>query len=88
MSRKPKTNPSPTPRDVPPAQAARRDERIAALAHAVTAQIMAELREYLPVVARLAAADTIHTTQEPETVMRHAIGEGRLAAKIINEKEN
>lgn len=53
------------------------------IANAVEARLM----RLMPVVARLAAADTIHTTERPETVMRHAIAEGRIAAEILKEQE-
>ena len=58
-------------------------ETIGELADAVAAAIVAHLKALLPVCARLAAADTIHTAQKPETVLRSAISEGALAAQII-----
>ena len=58
-------------------------ETIGELADAVAAAIVAHLNALLPVCARLAAADTIHTAQKPETVLRSAISEGALAAQII-----
>lgn len=42
-----------------------------------------QLREALPMIARLAAADTIHTMEGREAVLRRAIQEGREAAALI-----
>ena len=61
------------------------DARISALAHAVTDLIMERLRAEMPIYARLAAADTKHTPEGAERVLRQAVKEGRLASKIINE---
>ena len=69
-----------------PNQAAVSDARISALAHAVTELIIERLREDMPIYARIAAADTRHTLQRPETVLADAIDEGKLAAKILKEK--
>lgn len=57
------------------------------LAATIAQTILAELKRLLPIYARLAAADTIHTTQRPETVMRQAIAEGVIAAKLIAENK-
>lgn len=46
-----------------------------------------QLREALPTIARLAAADTIHTMEGREAVLRRAIQEGREARAIIAEAE-
>lgn len=56
-------------------------------ADAIVGAIIERLAAMLPIYARLAAADTIHTAQEPKTVLRHAIDEGKLAAKLIKEAE-
>lgn len=53
------------------------------IANAVDARLM----RLMPVFARLAAADSIHTTEKPETVMRRAIAEGKMAADILKEQE-
>ena len=58
-------------------------ETIDALADAVAAAVVARLKELLPVCARVSAADTVHTVQRPESVLRDAVKEGRLAADII-----
>lgn len=42
-----------------------------------------ELRLFLPIYARLAAADTVHSTERPETVFKRAIDEGILAYNIL-----
>lgn len=86
---RPRRTPTPTPapsRTIPPAQQELSDARIAALAHAITEQIMAELRQTMPIYARIAAADLRHTLQRPETVLADAIDEGMLAARLIDEK--
>lgn len=49
----------------------------------VRAEIRAALADLGPVLARIAAADTIHTTERPETVLDRAVKEGRLAAEIM-----
>lgn len=38
------------------------------------------------IIARLAAADTIRTTERPETVFARAIDEGILAASLIKAR--
>ena len=58
-------------------------ETINALADAVAGAIVTRLGVLLPVCARLAAADTIHTVQKAETVLRGAVSEGEQAAAII-----
>ena len=56
-------------------------ESVDALADA----ILARLTALLPICARIAAADTLHTAQKPETVMRDAIVEGIMAANTLKE---
>lgn len=51
----------------------------------VRAEIRAALADLGPILARLAAADTVHTTEFPETVFRRAVDEGRIARSIIND---
>ena len=60
-------------------------ETINALADAVAGAIATRLGVLLPVCARLAAADTIHTVQQAKTVLGDAIQEGMQAAAIIKE---
>jgi hypothetical protein len=62
-------------------------ETINALADAVAVAIVTRLEVLLPVCARLAAADTIHTVQKAETVLGYAIKEGLLAGGLIWEKK-
>lgn len=62
-------------------------ETIDALADAVAGAIMTRLGVLLPICARLAAADTIHTVQKAETVLGDAIKEGLLAGGLIWEKK-
>lgn len=62
-------------------------ETINALADAVAGSIVTRLEVLLPVCARLAAADTIHTVQKAETVLGDAIKEGLLAGGLIWEKK-
>jgi hypothetical protein len=62
-------------------------ETINALADAVAGAIVTRLEVLLPICARLAAADTIHTVQKPETVLGDAIKEGLLAGGLIWEKK-
>ena len=62
-------------------------ETINALADAVAGAIVTRLEVLLPICARLAAADTIHTVQKPETVLGNAIKEGLLAGGLIWEKK-
>ena len=62
-------------------------ETINALADAVAGAIVTRMEVLLPVCARLAAADTIHTVQKAETVLGDAIKEGLLAGGLIWEKK-
>lgn len=39
-----------------------------------------------PTLARLAAADTIHSVERGETVIRHALDEGDVAARLMAER--
>ena len=60
-------------------------ENIKAIGDAVARNVIESLAVLLPVCARLAAADTLHTAQKPETVMRNAIAEGMTAMMLIRE---
>ena len=55
------------------------------LAAKVADALWARLERFLPICARLAAADTLHTSEKPETVLRHAIKEGEIARRMIME---
>lgn len=54
-----------------------------ALADAIAERIVPALM----VAARLAAADTARTAERTETVLRHAIEEGRIAAGLAQNSE-
>jgi hypothetical protein len=56
------------------------------VAEMIAEAVEARLMRLMPVFARLTAADTIHTTERPETVMRRAISEGLAAAGLIQEQ--
>lgn len=84
MAKNKKSN-TPVAKAASPIQAELSDARITALAHAVTDIIIERLRAEMPIYARLAAADTKHTPEGAERVLRQAVKEGRLASKIINE---
>ena len=58
-------------------------ETIQALAEAVAVSVGAKMARLLPVVARIAAADTLHTCERGDTVLRHAIDEGIAAANLM-----
>ena len=58
-------------------------ETIQALAEAVAVSIGTKMARLLPVVARIAAADTLHTCERGDTVLRHAIDEGIAAANLM-----
>lgn len=53
------------------------------LADSIAVAVTDKLMLYLPIVARLASADTVHSMEKPETVLKRAISEGRLAAAIL-----
>ena len=58
----------------------------AKIASEVADALWARLERFLPICARLAAADTLHTSEKPQTVFKRAITEGLAAAELI-EKE-
>ena len=58
---------------------------ISALAVAIAKQVARELRQMLPLHARLCAADTLHTAEKPATVFRHACNEAEIAQVEINK---
>lgn len=50
---------------------------------AIAEAVADKLVEVGPKLARLAAADTIHTVEKPETVLRRAIDEGDVASEMM-----
>jgi hypothetical protein len=52
----------------------------------IRAEIRAALAEFGPILARIAAADTIHTTERPETVLKRAVDEGHIARRLMDGK--
>lgn len=58
-------------------------ETCRAIGEAVAVAVCSRLARLLPVAARIAAADTVHTMHQPPTVFRHAIDEGIAAANIL-----
>lgn len=58
---------------------------VAALSSAIVDGLAAKLVELLPVVARIAAADTVHTMQGEDAVMRKAVSEGVKAVEIVRQ---
>lgn len=57
------------------------DSTIERLATAIASQ----LRQMMPLHARLCAADTIRTSERPDTVFRHAIKEAAIAQGEIDK---
>ena len=63
------------------------DNHTAELTEAITTALrplIDELKAHMLIAARLAAADTLHSMQQPEIVMNHALKEGRQAAEILS----
>ncbi len=54
----------------------------------VREEVREALLELGPILARLAAADTRHTSERPETVFRYAINEGLLARDMVEGLES
>jgi hypothetical protein len=50
---------------------------------AIAEAVADKLVEVGPKLARLAAADTVHTVEKPETVLRRAIDEGEIASVMM-----
>lgn len=84
----PKTKSQQTPPEAAPKPvAAKADNHTAKLAEAITTALrplMDELKAHMLIAARLAAADTLHSMQQPEIVLKHSISEGILAAAILS----
>lgn len=55
------------------------------IASAVAERVCERLERFLPICARLAAADTLHTSETEAKVLRRAISEGIHAAAMIRE---
>ena len=51
---------------------------------AIAEAVAEKLVEIGPKLARLAAADTIHSVEQPETVFRRAIEEGSSASALLS----
>ena len=60
---------------------------VKALAEAIVSGIVAELEKMLPIMARIAAADTVHTCEHAATIFRRVIREGLRAAEIYAERD-
>ena len=58
----------------------------AKIASEVADALWARLERFLPICARLAAADTLHTSEKPQTVFKRAITEGLAAADQIGKE--
>ena len=58
----------------------------AKIASEVADALWARLERFLPICARLAAADTLHTSEKPQTVFKRAIAEGLAAADLIGKE--
>ena len=61
-------------------------ESVEALGAALARAIRRELTELLPTIARLAAADTVHTMEQPRTVLDRAFDEGKIAQQILEAR--
>ena len=57
----------------------------AKIADEISERLCKRLEALLPICARLAAADTLHTTERESTVLRRAIEEGVRAAGMLKE---
>ena len=57
----------------------------AKIADEISERLCKRLEVLLPICARLAAADTLHTTEREPKVLRRAIDEGIRAAKMLQE---
>ena len=56
---------------------------VRAIAEAVAEAVAEKLVEIGPKLARLAAADTIHSIERPETLFRRAIEEGASVSALL-----
>ena len=62
-------------------------ETIAELTKSFSGVLRQVLQEVGPIVARVAAADTVHTVERPATVFARAIAEGRDVAALLTTSE-
>lgn len=62
-------------------------ETIEAIVGGFSRELRRALLELGPIIARLAAADTIHSVERLATVIRRAVDEGRTAADIVKDLE-
>ena len=62
-------------------------ETCRALGEAVAVAICARLAKMLPIMARVAAADTLRSCQQRETIFKHAIDEGKFVALMLKAAE-
>lgn len=58
---------------------------VAAISGAIVEGVRAALLEIGPMLARLAAADTVHSVDRPAVVMGRHIIEGQTAQALLNE---
>lgn len=57
---------------------------VRAIAEAVAEAVAEKLVEIGPKLARLAAADTVHSVERPGTIFRRAIEEGASASALLS----
>lgn len=60
-------------------------ETIDALVGGFSRELRRALLELGPILARIAAADTIHTVERVATVLGRAVVEGQTAADVVND---
>lgn len=58
-------------------------ELSASSVRAIAEAVAGKLLEIGPTLARLAAADTVHSVERPETILRRAIDEGDSARALL-----
>ena len=66
------------------AQAVNQQNRLVEAITTALRPLIDELKDHIIIVARLAAADTVHTMEKPDTVIKRAIEEGLVAKSIIS----
>lgn len=75
---------SPKKAKLPPTNSSKAVVEISAGSVRAIAEAVADkLVEVGPKLARLAAADTVHSIEKPETVLRRAIAEGASASEML-----
>lgn len=60
-------------------------EAIGAIVDGFSRELRRVLLEVGPIIARMAAADTIHTVERPATIFGRALQEAQTAAGVIDE---